>query len=149
MVLAAAGIALGTAAYASTAAAFDSCGPTAVTALKVALHAPSATNDLAFAQSMYSALQSLKASEHLTISGSANEYVVSDVASIIRKYVSEGYNLIVAHGSQYGSTIEQLAPQFPKVSFAWGPAGATFGLKTSSPMRSPRMKVASEAPWRP
>ena len=100
-----------------------------VTALKVALVAPSATNDLAFTQSMYSALQSLKKSENLTISVSANEYVVSDAASIIREYASEGYNLIIAHGSQYGSTIEQLAPQFPKVSFAWGTAGATFGLK--------------------
>jgi basic membrane protein A len=78
---------------------------------------------------MYSALESLKSSENLTISVSANEYVVSDAASIIREYASEGYNLIVAHGSQYGSTIEQLAPQFPKVSFAWGTAGATFGLK--------------------
>jgi len=51
---------------------------------------------------MYSALESLKSSEHLTISVSANEYVVSDAASIIREYASKGYNLIVAHGSQYG-----------------------------------------------
>ncbi len=35
---------------------------------------------------------------------------------------------VIAHGSQYGSTIEQLAPQFPKVSFAWGTAGSTFNL---------------------
>ena len=129
LVLAAAGIALGTAAYASTAAASTAVARPHVSGLKVALIAPSATNDLAFTQSMYSALQSLKASENLTISVSANEYVVSDAASIIREYASKGYNLIIAHGSQYGSTIEQLAPQFPKVSFAWGTAGATFGLK--------------------
>jgi basic membrane lipoprotein Med (substrate-binding protein (PBP1-ABC) superfamily) len=134
LVLAAAGIALGTAAYASSASASTATArshavSTAVKPLKVALIAPSATNDLAFTQSMYSALESLKSSENLTISVSANEYVVSDAASIIREYASEGYNLIVAHGSQYGSTIEQLAPQFPKVSFAWGTAGATFGLK--------------------
>ena len=132
LVLAAVGIALGTAAYASGASAATasrSHSVAAVTPLKVALVAPSATNDLAFTQSMYSALQSLKKSENLTISVSANEYVVSDAASIIREYASEGYNLVIAHGSQYGSTIEQLAPQFPKVSFAWGTAGATFGLK--------------------
>ncbi len=132
LVLAAVGIALGTAAYASGASAATASRPhstAAITPLKVALIAPSATNDLAFTQSMYSALESLKKSENLTISVSANEYVVSDAASIIREYASKGYNLVIAHGSQYGSTIEQLAPQFPKVSFAWGTAGATFGLK--------------------
>ena len=131
LVLAAMGIALGTAAYASGASAATTSphSVAGVKALKVALIAPSATNDLAFTQSMYSALKSLQASENLTISVSANEYVVSDAASIIREYASEGYNLVIAHGSQYGSTIEQLAPQFPKVSFAWGTAGATFGLK--------------------
>ena len=34
---------------------------------------------------------------------------------------------MIAHGSQYGGTIQQLAPQFPKTSFAWGTAGSTFG----------------------
>jgi basic membrane lipoprotein Med (substrate-binding protein (PBP1-ABC) superfamily) len=97
--------------------------------LKVALVAPSATNDLAFTESMYNALEALKGPEHLQISVSANEFVVSDAANIIRQYASEGYNLIIAHGSQYGSTVEQLAKQFPKVSFAWGTAGSTFGLK--------------------
>ena len=46
----------------------------------------------------------------------------------MRQYAAEGYNLIIAHGSQYGGTIQQLAPQFPKVSFAWGTASSTFGL---------------------
>lgn len=76
---------------------------------------------------MYSALESLKGSENLQISVSANEYVVSQAADIIETYAHDGYNLIVAHGSQYGSIIEQLAPKFPKVSFAWGTAGATLG----------------------
>ena len=93
LVLAAVGIALGTAAFASGASATTTVASThavvtAVTPLKVALIAPSATNDLAFTQSMYSALESLKTSENLTISVSANEYVVSDAASIIREYAS-------------------------------------------------------------
>jgi len=95
----------------------------------VALIEPSATNDLAFSESMYNAIESLAASDHLQIKVSANEFIVSpDAANIIREYASEGYNLVIAHGSQYGSIIQQLAPQFPKVSFAWGTAGATFGL---------------------
>ncbi len=96
--------------------------------LKVAIVAPSAVNDLAFTQSMVAAVDSLKAKYHLQIAVSDNEFVVSDAANIIRQYASQGYNLVIAHGSQYGSTIQQLAPQFPKVSFAWGTAGSTFNL---------------------
>jgi len=96
--------------------------------LKVALIAPSATNDLAFTQSMYSALEALQAKYGFKLSVSENEFVVANAADIIRTYASEGYNLIIAHGSQYGGTIQQLAPQFPKVSFAWGTASSTFGL---------------------
>ena len=96
--------------------------------LKVALIAPSAHNDLAFTQSMYAALKTLQAQYHFKLSVSENQFVVADAANIIRQYASEGYNLIVAHGSQYGGTIQQLAPKFPKVSFAWGTASSTFGL---------------------
>ena len=110
----------------TTAAPAGSSTTPAMSTLKVALIAPSATNDLAFTQSMYAALEGLAMSEHLKISVSANEFVVSDAANIIREYASEGYNLVIAHGSQYGSTLQQLAPKFPKVSFAWGTAGSTF-----------------------
>jgi len=96
--------------------------------LKVALIAPSAHNDLAFTQSMYSALKSLQTKYNFKLSVSENEFVVADAANVMRQYASEGYNLIIAHGSQYGGTIQQLAPQFPKVSFAWGTASSTFGL---------------------
>ena len=129
LVLAASAIALGTAAFAGVASAATSSHVTPRTAtLKVALVAPSATNDLNWTQSMYAALENLKGPEHLLISVSANEYVTATAADIIQQYASKGYNLIIAHGSQYGSTIEQLAKQYKKVSFAWGTAGATFGL---------------------
>ena len=94
--------------------------------LKVALVAPSAVNDLAFTQSMVAALDSLKTSYNLKISISDNEYVVSDAANLIRQYAADGYNLVIAHGSQYGSILQALAPKFRKVSFAWGTAGSTF-----------------------
>jgi basic membrane lipoprotein Med (substrate-binding protein (PBP1-ABC) superfamily) len=97
--------------------------------LKVALITPSATNDLAFSQAMYNAVESLKTHYNLQISVQDNMFVVSDAANAMRQYATEGYNLIIANGSQYGSTVQQLAKQFPKVSFAWGTAGSTFGLK--------------------
>ena len=96
--------------------------------LKVALVAPSAKNDLSWTQTMVAALQSLQQSDNLQIAISDNQFVVSTSGNVIRQYAAEGYNLIIAHGSQYGSTIQQLAPQFPNVSFAWGTAGSTYNL---------------------
>jgi len=96
--------------------------------LKVALVAPSAVNDLAFTQSMVEALNSLKTKYNLEIAVSDNQFVVATAANVIRGYADQGYNLVIAHGSQYGSTIEQLAAQFPNISFAWGTAGSTFDL---------------------
>jgi basic membrane lipoprotein Med (substrate-binding protein (PBP1-ABC) superfamily) len=47
----------------------------------------------------------------------------------LRDWAASGeYDLIIAHGSQYGSIIEELAPEFPETSFAWGTDENTFGL---------------------
>ena len=104
-------------------------GAAAAATLKVALIEPSLRNDLAFSQSMYAAATSLAGPLHYTLSVSDNLFNVSDAANAMRQYASEGYNLVIAHGSQYGGTVQQLASQFPKTSFAWGTAGVTYGLK--------------------
>jgi basic membrane lipoprotein Med (substrate-binding protein (PBP1-ABC) superfamily) len=107
-----------------------STGPTGTTAaepFRVALVAPSATNDLAFTQSMFDALNVLKESENLEIAVSDNLFVVDDAASAISNYASQGFDLVIAHGSQFGGSVEQIALEFPDVSFAWGTAGDTFG----------------------
>jgi basic membrane lipoprotein Med (substrate-binding protein (PBP1-ABC) superfamily) len=96
--------------------------------LKVALIAPSAHNDLAFTQSMSHALGNMAKKYNFELSVSENQFVVANAANIMRQYASQGYDLIIAHGSQYGGTVQQLAPQFPKTSFAWGTAGTTYGL---------------------
>jgi basic membrane lipoprotein Med (substrate-binding protein (PBP1-ABC) superfamily) len=101
----------------------------AAKAFKVAVVLPSAKNDASFSQSMVDALNSLQASENLDIKITENAFVVADAANDLRTYASQGYNLVIAHGSQYGSIIQQLAPQFPNVSFAWGTAADTFGMK--------------------
>ncbi len=102
-------------------------GTTAAEPFRVAVVAPSATNDLAFTQSMVDALNTLKDSENLDIAVSDNLFVVDDAASALQNYAEQGYDLVIAHGSQFGGIIEQLAPEFPDVSFAWGTAGDTFG----------------------
>ncbi len=96
---------------------------------RVALVAPSATNDLAFTQSMYDALiriQEERGEENFEIAFSENMFVVDDAAAAIRDYASEGYDLVIAHGSQYGSSLVEIAPDFPDTSFAWGTTRETF-----------------------
>lgn len=98
---------------------------------KVAVVMPSAINDLAFSQSMYDALQAIqeeKGAENFEFVYSDNMFVVEDAAAALRDYASQGYNLIIAHGSQYGASLQEIAPDFPETSFAWGTAGDTFGI---------------------
>src|SRR5215208_6484660 len=97
---------------------------------KVAVVMPSAKNDLAFSQSMIDALTRVQkdmGADKFEFVYSENMFVVDDAAAAIRDYASKGYNLIIAHGSQYGSSLQEIAPDFPKTSFAWGTTVDTFG----------------------
>jgi hypothetical protein len=96
---------------------------------RVAVVMPSAINDLAFSQSMYDALlaiQEERGEENFQFDFSENMFVVDDAAAAIRDYASQGYDLIVAHGSQYGSTLREIVPDFPETSFAHGTTVETF-----------------------
>lgn len=99
---------------------------------RVAAVAPSAINDLAFSQSMYDALEILQeqfGADKFEYTFQEGTFVVDDAAVALRDWASSGeYDLIIAHGSQYGAIIEELAPEFPDVSFAWGTDVNTFGL---------------------
>lgn len=96
---------------------------------KVAIIAPSASNDLAFTQSMVDAANMLKEDGVIgQVAVTDGTFVVEDAAVAIRDYATEGYNLVIAHGSQYGGSLQEIAPDFPEVSFAWGTAADTFGL---------------------
>ena len=96
---------------------------------RVAVVAPSASNDLAFTQSMYDAVSSLENSGQITeFAITDGTFIVEDAGTAIRGYADEGYDLVIAHGSQYGGPLQEIAPDFPDVSFAWGTAVDTFGL---------------------
>ena len=98
---------------------------------RVAVVMPSAINDLAFSQSIYDALVSVQKDmggpDKFEIVYSENMFVVDDAAAAIRDYATQGYNLVIAHGSQYGSSLQEIAPDFPNTSFAWGTTVDTFG----------------------
>ena len=98
---------------------------------RVAVVMPSAINDLAFSQSMYDALTAVQNEmgvDNFEFAYSENMFVVDDAATAIRDYASQGYDLVLAHGSQYGSSLQEIAPDFPDTSFAWGTTVDTFGI---------------------
>ena len=98
---------------------------------RVAVVMPSAINDLAFSQSMFDALTKVQdemGAENFEFVYSENMFVVEDAAAALRDYASQGYNLVIAHGSQYGSSLQEIAPDFPETSFAWGTTVDTFGI---------------------
>jgi basic membrane lipoprotein Med (substrate-binding protein (PBP1-ABC) superfamily) len=99
---------------------------------RIAVVMPSATTDMAFSQSMWSALQSVQKAmggeSALVLKYSENMYKVPDAAAAVRDYASQGFDIVIAHGSQYGSSVQEIAPDFPDVTFAWGTDVNTFGL---------------------
>lgn len=100
---------------------------------RVAVILPSASNDFAFSQSMYDALirvqNEMGGKEKMDFVYSQGMFVLGDAETAIRVYASRGYDLVIAHGSQYGPSIEKIALEFPKTSFAWGTTTDTFNLQ--------------------
>ncbi len=99
---------------------------------RVAAVAPSATNDLAFSQSMYDGLMAIQAQmgeDAFQFDFQDGTFIVDDAAVALREWAASGdYDLVIAHGSQFGSVVEELAAEFSEVSFAWGTDEETFGL---------------------
>jgi len=97
---------------------------------RVAIVMPSSITDAAFSQSMYEGLLAVQkemgGETKMEIAYSESMFKVPDAAAAIRDYASQGYDLVIAHGSQYGSSLQQIAPEFPETSFAWGTSLDTF-----------------------
>ncbi len=99
---------------------------------RIAVVMPSATTDMAFSQSMWNALKAVQTEmggeSALEIKYSENMFKVPDAAAAIRDYASQGFDIVIAHGSQYGASVQEIAKDFPNVTFAWGTDVNTFGL---------------------
>ena len=99
---------------------------------RIAVVAPSASNDLAFSQSIVDALDQIQAdnggSESVKLEVTDGTFVEADAAAALRAYAADGVDLVIAHGSQFGGFLQEIAPDFPDTAFAWGTAGDTFGL---------------------
>lgn len=98
--------------------------PTAETKpYRVAVILPSAANDLAFSQSMFDALNSIQndmgGADKMQFVYSQGMFVIEDAAAALQTYASQGYDLVIAHGSQYGDSLKAAAAAYPEVSFIW------------------------------
>jgi basic membrane protein A len=99
-------------------------GDMADSELTVALVAPSAVDDVAFTQSMVDALDALGIEPQVT----PGTFVIEEAATALRGYAEDGIDVIIAHGTQYGGSLEEIAPDFPETTFIWGTATETKGL---------------------
>ena len=85
---------------------------------------PSAITDMAFSQSMWNALLAVQkemgGEAVVEIKYSENMFKVPDAATAIRDYASQGFDVVIAHGSQYGTSVQEIAPDFPDCDFCMG-----------------------------
>ncbi len=100
--------------------------------LRVAVIMPSAITDVAFSQSMWTALKKVQADmggeSKMEIKYSENMFKVPDAAAALRDYANQGFDIIIAHGSQYVASAGEVAKDFPKITFVWGTDVKTFDL---------------------
>lgn len=103
-------------------------GSAAGDAFRIGIVAPSARDDFAFTQSIVDAVAVISAERGgVEVDISDGLFVTEDAAAAIRSYAEGGYDLVIAHGSQYGTSLAEIAPEFPTTAFAWGTAADTFG----------------------
>lgn len=96
---------------------------------KVAVILPSAVNDGEWSQGLYNSLTELVTeygAANFAFAYSENMWNVADAGVAMRDYAAEGYNLIVAHGGQYGNSLMEVAADFRSTSFAIGTDGTPF-----------------------
>ncbi|MBN1487817.1 MAG: BMP family protein [Anaerolineae bacterium] len=98
-------------------------GTTSSDKIRIALILPSTIDDMAWSQSMYEGILAIQ--EELGMDKVDFEYSESlgnpvDAGAAIREYADKGFNIIIAHGSQYQSVLDEVAPDYPEVSFAYG-----------------------------
>lgn len=91
--------------------------------IKVALILPSTIDDMAWSQSMYQgakAVQTKMGADKMDLQVSERLGNPVDAGSAIRQYALQKFDIIIAHGAQYQSVIEEIAAEFPETTFAYG-----------------------------
>ncbi|MDA3032417.1 MAG: BMP family protein [Actinomycetota bacterium] len=96
--------------------------------MRIGLVAPSAVNDVAWTQAMFDSLNRVGQGRDIEIAVTDGTFVVEDAAAAIRGYAEDGFDLVIAHGTQYGGPLQEIATDFPDVSFMIGTSSDFFGI---------------------
>lgn len=92
--------------------------------MRVAVVLPSTAEDFGISRGIVRAMSLIQeergGEENFELAYSENMFVVDDAAAAIRDYASRGFDVVLATSSAYGSSIAEIAPDFPEVSFIWG-----------------------------
>ena len=96
--------------------------------IRIGVVAPSARNDLAFTQSMSDSLDRVGESRDIEVAFTDGTFIVEDGGAALRGYAEDGFDLVIAHGTQYGGPLEEIAAEFPDTAFAWGTSSDNLGL---------------------
>lgn len=88
--------------------------------LAIGLVAPSAGDDASFTQSMVESLAALSDDVPLDVMIASDRPGPDEALPAARQFAADGADVVIVHGSQFRSVVEQLADEFPDVSFAWG-----------------------------
>lgn len=96
--------------------------------LRIGVVAPSARNDLAFTQSMSDSLERVAGERDIEVAFTDGTFIVEDGGAALRGYAEDGFDLVIAHGTQYGGPLAEIAAEFPDVAFAYGTSSDNFGL---------------------
>jgi basic membrane lipoprotein Med (substrate-binding protein (PBP1-ABC) superfamily) len=99
----------------------------AAESIRIGIVAPSAENDLAWTQSMVDSVNRVADGREVEVAISGGLFVVEDAAAAIRGYAEDGFDLVIAHGTQFGGPLQEIADDFPEVSFALGTSTDFFG----------------------
>ena len=96
-------------------------GPTATTGLKVAMILPGRIDDLAWNQAGYASFEDLLTANNEGINTCGcwiqNHAEATQIKADVADLVSKGFNLIIGHGFEFQVPIQEIASQYPSVSF--------------------------------
>ena len=91
--------------------------------LRVAVVLPGPIDDMAWSQSLYDgvkAVQQKLGEDKMAVDVSERLWKPVDADSAARQYALQGYDMIIAHSAKYQSFINELAVEFPNITFMYG-----------------------------
>lgn len=91
--------------------------------IRIGLVLPSTVDDMAWSQSMVEGLKAVQkrlGMDRVEVAISEKLGRAVDAGAATRQYASQGFDIVIAHGSQYQSVLPEIAKDFPKTTFAYG-----------------------------